>query len=351
MTHGLPWVVLGVILSWAAAALGAAPDVKSAGDLMRFAAEMAATGNWREALFRWEQALQVEPDHPRILNNLAAAHEVLGDPDRAQRFYEKALTLSGGGGPIRLNASRAARFRDLSRASARNGGGNAEAGDEDASTPASTTGSPGRGGRRDVLKVRVSLPLPPRLDLSRVKNVLVASFRTEDTDLLDANREIVRFLRGELRKHTALLVLDVTPPPAVPEQSVEDMVANRAFWSRLAREHGADLVVSGVLHYSRQDASGFQDVDVVSGVTGQKVRQTRFVEQERFVFDVEVFFFAGAGGELLFRDRFQRGAVYQGRANDPVTAFYDLGGTIAGDVLSVVAPRTRTDQRLIFRRI
>ncbi len=320
-------------------------DEQAAVDLMRFAARMAASGNWREALFRWEQALRLVPDHPRILNNLAAAYEVLGEPARALRLYERALDRSRGNAAIRQNASRASWLWERARAAEGSTDGKEEA------DPPVAEGRQAAGAKRGgALRVEVRLPLPPRLDLGDARTVLVASFRTDDTDLLDANQEMVRFLRAELRKHTSLLVLDVTPPPPVPEQDVEEMVANRAFWSRLAREHGADLVVSGTLHYGRQDVSGFKDVDVVSPVTGQKVRRAQFVEQERFLFEVEVFFFASTG-ELRFRDRFQRGAVYQGRANDPLTAFYELSGTIAGDVLSVVAPRIRTDQRFIFRRI
>jgi hypothetical protein len=318
---------------------------RAVSDFMRFAAQMAASGNWREALFRWEQALRLEPDHPRILNNLAAAHEALGDLDRALELYRKALDRSNGDAVIRENASRARDFWNRTRS--RNG--SAQKGESD--EPEVSAPSRDRGGRHGgVLRVEVRIPLPPRLDLGGIRTVLVASFRTEDTDLLDANREIVRFLRAEFRKHTSLLVLDVSPPPAVPEQDIEQMAANRAFWSRLAKEHAADLVVSGVVHYARQDASGFQDVDVISPLTGQKVRRTRFVEQERFLFEVEVLFF-GSNGELRFRDRFQRGAVYQGKGNDPVTAFYDLSGTIAGDVLSVVAPRTQVDPRWIFKRL
>lgn len=337
-------VVLASAL-FGASCYAAPADEQATVDLMRFAARMAESGNWREALFRWEQALRFVPNHPRILNNLAAAYEVLGQPDLALRLYEEAVRRSRGDEAIRQNASRASRFWERARSAE----GSSE-GKEDAGSSAADGRQTGRAKRGGALRIEVRLPLPPRLDLGGARTILVASFRTDDTELLDANREMVRFLRAELRKHTSLLVLDVTPPPAVPEQAVEEMVANRVFWSRLAREHGADLVVSGVLHYGRQDASGFKDVDVVSPLTGQKVRRAQFVEQERFLFEVEVFFF-GSTGELRFRDRFQRAAVYQGRANDPLTAFHELSGSVVGDVLSVVAPRTRTDQRLIFRRI
>jgi hypothetical protein len=199
------------------------------------------------------------------------------------------------------------------------------------------------------VEVAVILPLPPKLDVSTLKSLLVASFLVNESELLDLNREIVRFLRAEFRKNSALRVLDVTPAPAIPEQTLEDMIANAPFWRELGREHAADLIVSGVLRYTRSDASGFKDVDFVDERTGQKVKQTRFVEQERFEFEVEVLFFAGGTGELLHRDRFRRDAVYGGISNDPITAFYDLSETIAGDVLSVIAQRERQDVRYVFK--
>ena len=195
----------------------------------------------------------------------------------------------------------------------------------------------------------MTLPLPPRLKLDGVKTILVASFLVNDSQLLNVNRELVRFLRGEFRKHTSFEIQDINPPPAVPEQSLDDMAQNAPFFRWLGKEHGSDVVVTGAMHYTRRDASGFESVDIVSEATGQKVRQTRFVEQEEFAAVLDVLYLSGTDGSLLFRDRMRRQAVFAGLANDPISGFYQLGNSLAGDVLSVVAPRTRTDARLLFK--
>ncbi len=57
---------------------------------LKFAADMAASGLWREALFRWERVLRDRPDDPRILNNIAVAAEALGQWERASEVYAKA---------------------------------------------------------------------------------------------------------------------------------------------------------------------------------------------------------------------------------------------------------------------
>lgn len=337
--HG-PLRLLLAALSLVFAARAAHPasgeDVAS---LLEFGAEMAAKGNWREARYRWTLAAAVEPDNARVLNNLAVGAEAMGEPDKARDLYARALAAGSRDTRIEKNATRSRRFWDAAR---KDGDG-----PRPAAPPAPAPESRSR--RGEAIEVTVSLPLPPKLDVSALRNLLVASFLVNESEMLDLNREIVRFLRTEFRKYSSLRVLDVTPAPAIPEQTLDDLAANAAFWRHLGREHGADLVVSGALRYTRADASGFKDVDYVDERTGQKVKQTRFVEQERFQFEVDVLFFSGGSGELLHRDRFRRDAIYGGLSNDPITAFYDLSETIAGDVLSVIAQRERPDVRYVFK--
>ena len=67
---------------------------------MRFGAEAAQRGLWREAAFRWEKVLKNDPDNARVHNNLAVAYESLGQFDRARK--------DGSSQPIRyLRRSRA----------------------------------------------------------------------------------------------------------------------------------------------------------------------------------------------------------------------------------------------------
>lgn len=299
---------------------------------------MARSGHWREAKFRWEQALKQSPADARLWNNLAVAEEALGAPEDARRHFEKALSLDGTDARIEDNAVRSALFWRRSKDPA----------DADSPVPAVTHEGRAKKGR-DTVEVRVELPIPPRLKLDGMKTLLVASFLVNDSDMLDVNREMVRFLRSEFRKHTDLDVLDVTPAPAVPEQTLDEMAKNAEFWRHMGRDYGADVIVSGEMHYTRRDASGFKTYDVVSDTTGQRVRQTQFVEQEEFSFELDVIYLRGSDGSLLFRDRMRRQAVFRGKSNDPISAFYVLGSTIAGDVLSAVTTQNRPDTRFLFK--
>jgi len=316
---------------------------RNAKQALRFAASMAESGNWREARYRWELVREAQPENPRVLNNLAVASEALGQIDDARDFYDRALALSGGDDRIRDN-----RNRFLRTLEERSGAEGRPAEQDEPSAPAGAPAAkPTKQGK--PVRVSVAIPLAPRLELDGVNSVLVASFRTPESSLLDVNREIVRFLRSEFRKSSGLTVRDVVPPPAIPEPTLEDLLANSEFWQHLSREYDADLIVSGAVQFGRRDASGFEEVDVVSPTTGQKIRQTKFVEQEEFAYDLDVFFIDGATGTLLFRDRMRRSLIFRGEMNDPITAFYDLSESIAADVLAVVAPRRRVEARVVFR--
>ena len=79
----------------------------------RFGTEMARQGNWREAIFRWKRALALDPDNPRLRNNMAVAYESLGEYEKADAEY-RAAAASGKAPPEALeNQEMFRRFYDL----------------------------------------------------------------------------------------------------------------------------------------------------------------------------------------------------------------------------------------------
>jgi tetratricopeptide (TPR) repeat protein len=76
--------------------LAAAPLLaagKSSKNEVRFGIAVAQKGMWREALFRFQRAVEIDPDNASAQNNLAVALEQMGEFDRAREHYEKALDL------------------------------------------------------------------------------------------------------------------------------------------------------------------------------------------------------------------------------------------------------------------
>jgi len=77
---------------------------------LAFGTDVAKQGHWREAAFRFEQAIAKEPGNARAHNNLAVAMEANGDFARALAEYKKALELDPNNEYIRRNYARFAEF-------------------------------------------------------------------------------------------------------------------------------------------------------------------------------------------------------------------------------------------------
>jgi Tfp pilus assembly protein PilF len=60
---------------------------------VEFGVAVAQRGLWREAIYRWERATQIDPTYAAAHNNLAIAYEHEGELDKARGAYEKAIEL------------------------------------------------------------------------------------------------------------------------------------------------------------------------------------------------------------------------------------------------------------------
>ena len=68
-----------------------------------FGIEVAQRGLWREAIYRWEKAVELDPNNASARNNLAVAYEQSGEFDQANDEYERALELDSDNLYIRQN--------------------------------------------------------------------------------------------------------------------------------------------------------------------------------------------------------------------------------------------------------
>jgi Flp pilus assembly protein TadD len=70
---------------------------------VEFGIQVAQRGLWREAIYRWERATQLDPTYAPAFNNLAVAYEHEGQLDKARAAYEKAVELDPNNELIRQN--------------------------------------------------------------------------------------------------------------------------------------------------------------------------------------------------------------------------------------------------------
>jgi Tfp pilus assembly protein PilF len=93
-------LTLAVALLPAVAAADARDDAKAQ---VEFGISVARKGLWKEALYRWERATQIDPSYAAAFNNLAVAYEQQGNFDKAREAYEKAVQLEPNNLQIKQN--------------------------------------------------------------------------------------------------------------------------------------------------------------------------------------------------------------------------------------------------------
>jgi len=83
-------VLVLLLVSAAPAAADARSDAQKQ---VEFGIAVAQRGLWREAIYRWLRAVEIDPTYAAAHNNLGIAYEHEGELDKARAAYEKAIEL------------------------------------------------------------------------------------------------------------------------------------------------------------------------------------------------------------------------------------------------------------------
>jgi Flp pilus assembly protein TadD len=70
---------------------------------VEFGVNVAQRGLWREAIYRWQKATELDPTYAAAYNDLAIAYEHEGQLDKARKAYEKAVELDPNNSQIQQN--------------------------------------------------------------------------------------------------------------------------------------------------------------------------------------------------------------------------------------------------------
>jgi Tfp pilus assembly protein PilF len=96
-------VAVAALLCVGLAAPALAEQRSEAKEQVEFGIQVAQRGLWREAIYRWERATQLDPTYAAAFNNLAIAYEQEGELEKARGAYEKALSLEPDNALIKQN--------------------------------------------------------------------------------------------------------------------------------------------------------------------------------------------------------------------------------------------------------
>lgn len=117
------------------------PDVNGSEAQRNFGVRMAKMNLWREAMFRFKRAVEMNPGDAMAHNNLAVAYEANGDFDAALREYKEAIRIDKGNQYIAKNYSRFVEFTQRNKKRQKRDEAKAAAAAA-ATTPAAPTGAP-----------------------------------------------------------------------------------------------------------------------------------------------------------------------------------------------------------------
>jgi type IV pilus assembly protein PilF len=93
-------VIVGVCACTGTAFADVRADAKAE---VEFGITVAQRGLWKEAIYRWERATQIDPTYAAAFNDLAVAYEHEGLLEKAAAAYEKALKLEPDNPNVRQN--------------------------------------------------------------------------------------------------------------------------------------------------------------------------------------------------------------------------------------------------------
>lgn len=85
-------------------------DLTRSSTQQNFGVDMARMNLWREAMFRFKRAVEINPGDAMAHNNLAVAYEANGDSESARKEYLEALRLDRSNQFIQKNYSRYVEF-------------------------------------------------------------------------------------------------------------------------------------------------------------------------------------------------------------------------------------------------
>ena len=91
MLQPISWIL--ALLLFVGTGVVRANERSDARDQVDFGIEVARRGLWKEAIYRWYRAIDLDPTYAAAWNNLAIALEQEGQLEEALEAYENALDL------------------------------------------------------------------------------------------------------------------------------------------------------------------------------------------------------------------------------------------------------------------
>ncbi len=360
-------VVAALATTSVAGACASAPTER-ASDQTRAGVLAADQGYWEEAEFRWLKALAIDSDNARAINNLAVRFERLGEFDRAKQHYERALQLATAGEryyieqnyrqflPVweRLRAEGAEAESEDAGAAAGSaagepaaGGATAAGGTRATATPAGQEVEPPEGAGVHALEILIAVP-DQGPNLAGYKRILVGPFVQREDSQANLNDFMTRYLRRRITQRTFFQTQDALDHIADTQLRRQDVFEDADYWTGLAAEARADLVLTGAVGmHTRQESQMVRER--IRSPDGQIREVARFQDNVVYSVDFDYVVLRGEDGAKLLEGSLQAEQAFpaeEGVAENE--AVFETLEELLPDLLEQITPRRSEQSRYLL---
>jgi hypothetical protein len=207
----------------------------------------------------------------------------------------------------------------------------------------------------DVLEVKLTLPVKPKLQITGDEKVAVAPFiiaakgerKNDRAAKVDVQSEFNRYLRKQLAKSTKLRLVDV-PPTRLPGTDVRSLETARDFWRELGAKTGADYIVTGVVDFDINDKSGYRTEEYTSPADGRTFYRQVLVESTGFVFDIDLAVFNADTGEMVLEENFRDFKEFDQRNYDEILGLFENLRALESQLVGIFVSQEQSATRYVF---
>jgi hypothetical protein len=207
----------------------------------------------------------------------------------------------------------------------------------------------------DVIEVKLSLPVKPKLQITGDERVAVAPFiiasggerRNDRAARVDVQTEFNRYLKKQLAKSTKLRVIDVGQTQ-LPGTDIQSLEASTDYWREIGARTGADYIVSGIVDFDINDKSGYRTEEYTSPADGRTFYRQVLVESTGFVFDIDLAVFNGDTGEMVLEENYRDFKEFDERNYDEILGLFENLRALESQLVGIFVSQEQSGSRFLF---
>lgn len=234
--------------------------------------------------------------------------------------------------------------------------------------------------------VPIEMPIQAKLDVTPFSRVLVAGFVAGGADDVDANLEMVRLLRSQLRNKSSLKVIDsdvlplqelalkeVPAEAAAPSgadaadaehntgiirdekdlEGVTQVFADTEYWKKIGEEFQGPLIITGSVLFQSHARSGYvqREQEVYDAFGRRRVVPVRtYMERKGFILKPKFIFIDGRTGATLYTETFREEVLYNAQQSTPaLSSYFELMDRLLPSFLTTLSTQKIRGSRVLLK--